>query len=57
MSKEYFVLRGCKVVHEYGHYDIEGARRTADLECRMHPAELVHIVKIEESYIGDSISG
>lgn len=52
MSKQYYVLRGGRVVYAPGHHDIEGARSVAAIEVKQHPRATVTIVKIEEEYIG-----
>lgn len=50
MSKDYFVIRGGKVVYAPGHYDLEGATATAKAVSRAHPKAVVRIVKLVESY-------
>lgn len=50
MSKEYYVLRGGRVVFRPGHYDIEGARAIAKREAAAHPMSTVTVVQIMEQY-------
>ena len=46
MAKEYFVLRAGRVLYAPGHYDLEGAERTAREELSTHPKAVVTIVKV-----------
>jgi hypothetical protein len=48
MRREYYVLRGGRVVYPPGHYEKAGAIATAQAELRAHPRSTVTIVKIEE---------
>ena len=52
MSKDYLVLRGDEVYYQPGHYDIEGARAVAHRLRDQYPGELIRIVWIQETYVG-----
>lgn len=51
MSKNYFVLRGSKVVYSPGHYDLESAEAVAKRVSTEHPKSIVRVVKTVESYM------
>lgn len=55
MSKEYFILRGGRVVYGPGHHDIEGAERTARQELKQHPKATVTIVKVIGKLVGPKV--
>lgn len=46
MSKDFFVLRGGRVVYASGHYDVDGAERVALATLRRHPKSTVKIVQV-----------
>lgn len=46
MSKDFFVLHGGRVIYAPGHYDIDGAERTALATLRRHPKSTVKIVQV-----------
>lgn len=48
MSREFYVLRGGRVVYAPGHDDIEGARATAKAELAAHPKATVIICHMLE---------
>ena len=50
MPKEYYVLRGNKVVFAPGHYDLESAQTVAMMELKQHPKSEIKIVQIIEAY-------
>jgi hypothetical protein len=54
VAKEYFVLRGGRVVYPPGHNDLDGARATARAELAAHPKSEVTIVQIVEALQGPS---
>lgn len=49
MSKDFFVLRGGRVVYAPGHYDVEGARKTALMEAKQHPRSVVKVVQLVDA--------
>lgn len=51
MGKEYFVIRGGKVVYSPGHYLEKDAVNMAKAEIKKHPKSLVHVVKIVSSWV------
>ncbi len=48
--KEYFVIRGGRVVYAPGHFDVAGANATAKREAESHPGSMVHVIKIIDTY-------
>ena len=52
MAKEFFVLRGGKVVYKHGHYNREDAEKVARIASRQHPRTTIHVVRIETQYYG-----
>jgi hypothetical protein len=52
MSREYYVIRGGRVVYAPGHYDLEGATTLAKNESNRYKRSSVHVVKVIQTYTG-----